>query len=210
MRFTGRRAELTAEAARKCASICLKEGAIVVNSGGASYFCEDGPVITRDPVVQLRLPDSIAEHQLGCLAWLKSSFFIWYCSVHLSDQNFYRQLQDPSIKIPFPKPSKRDFYRRLDSLAHNIVVEEKRFLDEARREKKKGVDWPTRDKLRKRHNASANSLCLSIDKEISDFLSLTSAESEFVAQTLVDIGVSDFGYLQHLQDQRDAKDEDEE
>lgn len=206
-RFFGFRAEVKPEVAERYATAELKDSAIVVSSGGAAYLCESGPLTAKNPITKVQLPEEWASYKLASLAWLKSSFFIWHCAVHLGDKNLYQQLQDPSVRIPFPKITQEEFYRRLSSLAQNIVIEEKRFLEEITRELRRGSNYTLREKLRNRHNSSMNALCLSVDNEISAMLSLSESETEFIARTLRDMNLSDFGFLEKLENQRKTDEE---
>ena len=210
IRFLAFRAELRQEAADKYATADLQESSIVVSSGGASHICNQGPLITQNPVMEVKMPDEWARHRLACLAWLKSSFFVWYCAVHLSDKNPYQHLHAPnsSVRLPFPKISHDEFYRRLGSLAQNVVIEEKRFLDELQKELRRGAaNSSLRDKLRNRHNHSLNAICLSIDDEVWGMLGLSESEAEFIAKTLRDMGLTDFGFLERRQAQQKAEEE---
>jgi hypothetical protein len=86
-------------------------------------------------------------------------------------------------------------------LANNIILDERRFLQELNKEKSKGSDSQYLNKLRIRHNSSSNGISLSIDDEIYNFLKLNDEEREFVAETLVDLKMSDFGFLERLNKQ---------
>jgi hypothetical protein len=207
-RFLAFRAEIRQDIAEKYAATQLKDTAIAVSTGGGTYLCDEGYLLTRNPTLVIRMPEKWAAHKLASLAWLKSSFFIWYCAVHLSDKNLYQQLQDASVRLPFPKISHEQFYRRLGSLAQNMLIDEKRFLEELQREMKRGLNSEQREKLRKKHNASANAICLSIDDEISKMLSLSESESEFISKTLRDMELTDFGFLDRLESQRKIDEDD--
>ena len=206
-RFLGLRADVPDETGKRCASTNLASDAIVVTSGGAAHLCEPGPLITEFPAVRISFPHEWLDHRLACLAWLKSSYFVWYCAVHLSNRNLYQHLLQGSVLLPFPKLSHGEFYGRLGLLAQNIVLEERKFLGEIQHEMKRGCDAHLREKLRSRHNASVNSICLSIDREISDLLSLTENENEFIARTLGDIDLTDFGYLEELEARRKSQED---
>jgi hypothetical protein len=205
VRFTCYKADLKPDIVERFNNAILQEPEIVVSAGGGSYFCDVGALITEHPAIRVQLPEELSTHRVACIAWLKSSFFIWYCAVHLSDQSLYQQLQTGTSGIPFLKPSKEESYRRLGSLGQNVLIEEKRFLDEVQREMKRGSSLGQREKLRKRHNATLTGICLSIDREIAEALSFSQAESEFIARTLRDMELTDFGFLEKLEEERAAE-----
>ena len=91
-------------------------------------------------------------------------------------------------------------------MAQNVVLEEKKFLEEIERTTKRGFDKSHNEKLRNRHNSTANGMCLSIDKEVAEFLTLSPDEQESIAGTLQKIGLSDLGYLE-MRDQENEGDE---
>lgn len=87
-----------------------------------------------------------------------------------------------------------------------MIEEENNFMSDVNRQKRKDAleeDYHT--KTRNRHNSSGNRISLAIDREVFDFLDFTSKDRRFIAQTLRDIEMSDFGALEELK----AVDQDE-
>jgi hypothetical protein len=169
---------------------------IIVAAGGAVVLAGDIPVITTMAAFSLGLTEELEPSIKGLFAWLKSLFFVWYCAVHLGDADFYKLLLDPSNKFPIPRlADNEEFYRRMGSMAQNVMLEEKKFLEDIERSIKRGFPKPQIEKMRIRHNTTANGMCLSIDKQVAEFLALSADEQESIANTLQKIGLADFGYL---------------
>jgi hypothetical protein len=180
---------------------------IIVAAGGAVVLVGAMPVITTMAAFSLGVPEELEPHLVGVFAWLKSSFFVWYCAVHLGDPDFYKLLLDPTNTFPIPHfAGNEEFYRRMASMAQNIVLEERKFLEEIERLTKRGLDKSTREKMRVRHNSVANGMCLSIDKEVAEFLALSPDDRESIASTLQKIGLSDFGYLEVSEQENESDD----
>lgn len=200
-------ADLNQHTAERLASAHLDKPSIVVTTGGAALLCDAGYLIANTPAVLLELPSELQKHMDGCLGWLKSSFFIWYCAVHLSEKDLYQQLQKKDIRLPFPNVAYEDFYRRFGGLVRNVVIEERKFLDEAHKQLSRGTDSRAREKLRTRHNNTLNGVCLTMEHEVNKVLCLTEEEIEFVARSICDMGLTDFGMLEQIEnDKREAVD----
>ncbi|MGC1482718.1 MAG: hypothetical protein WA789_02895 [Candidatus Acidiferrum sp.] len=87
-----------------------------------------------------------------------------------------------------------------------MIEEENNFMSDVNRQKRKdALDEDYHTKARNRHNSSGNRISLAIDREVFDFLDFTSKDRRFIAQTLRDIEMSDFGALEELK----AVDQDE-
>jgi hypothetical protein len=175
----------------------LQSPSILIRPGGCSHFCEPGSVIAETTIFSIA-PDPKPDILIGLIAWFKSSFFIWYSAVYMGSFDLYQHLQDGNFRFPIPKLDQTKLYARLSMLANNILLEERRFLQELQKEQQKGADSSYRDKLRIRHNSSSNIISLAIDDEIYDFLNLDDDDREFIAQTVVDLKMSDFGFLERL------------
>ncbi len=199
-RLTVPRLHVDADTLSKCASEEVARRAIVVYFGGGVGVLEPGYVISEVPALLLE-PVQDWEEQIYSLAgWLKSSFFLWYCAVCLGDPDLYLQLQFETRRLPLPKKDNVELYRRLDGLLRNLVLDEEKFMDEINREKKRGtLGSAEQEKARTRHNTSANRMCLHLDKEIFRFLGLSDEECRFIARTLRDIRMTDFGFLEELE-----------
>jgi hypothetical protein len=111
----------------------------------------------------------------------------------------FLELQWRPYRIPVPKAEFADFLRKMDTYARTMIDEEKNFMDDINRQKRKGVlDEEYHAKARNRHNSSGNRISLAIDRETFDFLGFTARDRRFIAQTLRDIEMSDFGIIEEL------------
>jgi YD repeat-containing protein len=212
IRFQCLTTDLKDDQAQKLSTARLDGQSILVATGGAAHLGAIGYFIANSPAVRIQMPNGWKDHLLACLGWLKSSFFIWYCAVHLSDKDLYQQLQKPDVSLPFPLPSRPELLDRLDVLVNNIILEEQKVLAEIQKETKRGLDVTYREKLRKRHNTSVNALCMAIDDAIAEGLSLNESEVTFIARTLRDLDMTDFGVLAKVEaerTERQAKEDDQ-
>lgn len=195
-RFTTYRGEVDPDTVKRISTATVEESTLVVYPGGAVGIVESGSIVSKVTALLLRpKQDEWRSHLFGIAAWLKSSFFLWYCTVHLGDPDIYKYLQRNRARIPIPRFENTELYRRLDSLGRNIVLDEKKFLSEYHKDERRGVAEEHRDKIRKRHNAAMNRVFLTIDKEISDFLNFSDDERKFVARTIRAMDMTDFGFL---------------
>lgn len=203
-------ADVPNDVAQRLSSIRIDKPSIVVASGGAALVCDAGYVIADAPAVLIELPSELRKNSDACLGWFKSSFFLWYLAVHLSQKDLYQQLQKPDIRLPFPDLSKEDFYRRLGALVRNVVLEERRFLDDVQKQVTRGMDGRQREKLRTRHNNTLNGICLTIDTEVNKALGFRPEEIEFISRSITDMGLTDFGMLEQIENERQMDDDSED
>jgi hypothetical protein len=77
-------------------------------------------------------------------------------------------------------------------------------MHEINRSRRKGnLTAEYQEKLRQRHNVAAAKVCLSIDQVVLQFLGLSKSDQRFIAGTLRDIDVTDFGLFDELEDVAD-------
>jgi hypothetical protein len=122
---------------------------------------------------------------------------VWYCAVHLASPNLFLHVQIPTDRLPLPKETgDSELLRRLDSLVRNIVLDENKLMKEINKQKARGTcSSEYLDKEIDHHNARSNGVCLTIDEEIYRFLGVNKRDQEYIARTLQDIRLSDFGFL---------------
>ncbi len=195
MRFSLYKGDAAADVVNRLQSKILSGDTLLVLSGGAVGLA-DAPVLTNSAAYVLRAPEPWKGFTLGLLAWFKSSFFVWYCAVHLGDPDLYSLLYNSETRLPIPKAESANIYEALGTMANNVILEERNFLEEVHRAKKKGLDSAGIEKLRRRHNKAVDPMCRSIDSEIARFLKLSEEDQDLIAETLRDIKLTDFGYAQ--------------
>jgi hypothetical protein len=202
--------DISKENAEKIGASHIDTSSIVVTTGGAALLCDPEYILAMVPATLIALPDQLRNHTYACLGWLKSTFFIWYCAVHLGSRDIYRVLQRKEVRLPFPDVENEDFYRHFDALVKNVIIEEKRFLDEVNKQLSRGAETSLREKLRKRHNSTLNGVCLTMDAEVNKVLQLQDEEVEFIARSIRDMGVTDFGRLEQMEEEREARKDDKD
>ena len=199
LRFTVIRAQVDGDTLERCAWGSIDSPAIVVVPGGGVGLLEPGHIIADIGALLIRVSGEWQDRVHSLLAWFKSAFFIWHCAVHLGDPDLFLHLQFPGARLALPRSSQKALYQRLDALARNVVLDENKFMSEINRQKKKGtLDDAGRERLMVRHNANANRTCLDIDKAIFEWLAVGKDDERFVARTLRDVHMSDFGLLEEL------------
>jgi hypothetical protein len=130
---------------------------------------------------------------------MKSSFFVWYCAVHLGDPDLYVQLQANPELLPFPK-SGDELFNSLAADVDNIVLKERKFLTDVNRQaSREDLDESEREKLKQKHNRWANRACLNIDKRIYKFLDISAEAVRSISEALRKIDLTDFGALDELE-----------
>jgi len=169
-------------------------------------LAEGGPVVTRATLYSLKVPKGFDGKELALLAWIKSAFFIWYCSVYLGEPDLFMLLFNASVRFPIPTmQGNEEFFARLEINTKNLILEERHFLDDVARMTRKDPGSSEIEKLRNRHNKAANAYALAIDKEVSAFLKLEEDEQIFIAETLLNLKMTDFGLIDELQQIEAAK-----
>jgi hypothetical protein len=199
MRFTMPRAEISDQVLQRCSWGKVDRASILVQFAGGIGLVEQGNIISDSPAILLQLEKDWDGYERALLAWLKSSFFIWYCAAFLGNVNPFMELQFRPFRIPVPRTDQNQALSRLKDLADSMNSLEVDFMEDLNRLKKKGtLDADYQEKARRRHNAQADKIMLSIDKEVFGFLRLETSDTKFIAQTIRDIEMTDFGYLEEL------------
>jgi len=144
-----------------------EKGLVVVPGGGVMLTSEEKYLHVEQPNTILTSKSDL--DLLILLAWMKSSFFLWYCSAILGEIDLFKLLLvGQRRKFPFPK---KEFYgdRNMRGIVQNILLEEKKYLKEAIRlvgdEKKDDLNKLTRD-----HNKRVDSYCRGIDIETFKYI----------------------------------------
>jgi hypothetical protein len=201
LRFTAYRAHVAPEIVERCAWGKLESPAIAAHFGGGFGLVEPGHVISEIPALLLQFDGKNQADVYALLSWLKSSFFLWYCAVHMGETNAYMQLhlRLRLSRLPMPGQNEEGLRSRLSEHAHKLVGEEVSFMEDIIRLKKKGtLDSDYQEKSRRSHNRRAAQICLSIDKDVYDFLALPLKDQKLIAETLRDMEMTDFGFLEEL------------
>jgi hypothetical protein len=196
LRFTTQRAQAQADFLDKVHPPEIKKTTLLAFLGGGITIAEPGFLAARMPLMLLDIPKSFEGTAYALAGWLKSSFVTWYCAVHLASPDLFLHLQIPTEPLSIPRAkADSDFLRRLDSLVRNIVLDENKLLKEIYKQKARGAESDYVDKEIDHHNSRMNAVCLTIDQEIFRFLGVSEEDSQFIAKTLKDIRLSDFGLL---------------
>jgi hypothetical protein len=207
LRFTTQRVQAAAEFLDKVQPLKIEKTTLAIFLGGGITLVEPGSLVSQMPLALLESVPSFAGSAYALAAWFKSSFIVWYCAVHLGDADLFLHMQVPANRLPLPKAEgDSELYRRLDSLVRNILLDETRLMKEVNKQKGRGTF--TSDYLSKEiehHNNRANSVCLTIDDEIFRFLGIDESDRVFIAKTLHDIRLSDFGMLAAAEKKRKAE-----
>lgn len=196
LRFTAFRCDVDSKTVERCSSGRVEIPVLAVLPRGNVQLIEPSYIISSLPIVLLRPSADWQPKLLSVLSWFKSSFFVWYCAVHLGDPDLFLQIQLVSSRIALPKATEDAFFRQLNDFAHNMVLDENKFMAEVNRLKRKGaLDGAQQERERARYNSTANHLCLQLDKAVLSFLGLSKGDGCYIARTLKDIRMTDFGFL---------------
>lgn len=141
-------------------------------------------------------------HEYALLGWLKSSFMMWYCAAFLGSVGPFIELQFRPFRIPIPRLDQHEMLSRLKEHSHRIISLEMDFMGDLNRLKKKGtLDREYQEKARRRHNSQADKIMLALDQDVFEFLKLEVSDTRFIAKTISDLEMSDFGLLEALRPQ---------
>lgn len=197
LRFTIQRVVAPPEFFDRVRPLKVEATALAVYLGGGVSLVEPGHIVSRMPLVLLHAVPSFPGSSYALAAWLKSSFAIWYAAVHLGNPDLFLHMQIPTNRLPFPRADEQaELLQRLDSLARNIILDENKLMKEINKHKSRGtLDDEYLDKEIDHHNTRANAVSLTIDEDIFRFLGIDESDQMFIARTLRDIRLSDFGLL---------------
>jgi hypothetical protein len=199
IRFTVRRADVPEATLQKCSWGRVDNPSILIYFGGGVGLVEPGHIISDTPAALLQPEKDWLGHEYALLSWLKSSFILWYCAAFLGNLSPFIELQFRPFRIPVPSLDQHKILDRLREHSKSIVALEMDFMADLNRLKKKGtLDAEYQEKARRRHNLQADKMMLTIDKDVFEFLGLELSDSKFIAKTVGDVEMSDFGLLQDL------------
>ena len=199
-RLTAFRGQLSSDTLEKQSWPTIDTSTIAMTVSGSVELIEPGFLVSNSPAVLIRLSESWQRDVLGILAWIKSSFFVWFCAICNGEANPFFAFQFHRSRIPLPNLEEKEFISSIGLAAKAIIDEEKQFMEEVNRVKKRGdLDDEYRERLRSRHNSSANAHCSRIDKEIFEYLEIPRKIQKSIGLTLRDLDMTDFGLLQQLQ-----------
>lgn len=180
----------------KCAWGRIDKTSLIVHFNGSIGLADPGYIVSDMPAVLLQLDGEWAGQEHTLLNWFKSSFFIWYCAVHRGTVSAFQELSFPPFRLPIPRRESEGFLEQMRGLSLSMISAETNFMLDIHRMFKKGNLTPSyQEKTRISHNSVGDRVGLSIDKEVFEFLDLSLADSRFVTQTMRDINLTDFGYL---------------
>jgi hypothetical protein len=198
-RLTMFRGQVPSDILEKNSWPMIETPTIAVNFSGSVGLIDPGFLLCNSPTLLLKLSEEWREDVLAFLAWIKSSFFIWFCAVCHGEDNPFLTLQFHKSRIPVPNRAETSFISTIGKMAKELIEQENQFMDEINRVKKKGdLDAAYLEKLRSRHNTAANAQCLRIDHEIFEFLEIPKKIQKSIGWTLRDLNMTDFGLLQQL------------
>jgi hypothetical protein len=204
LRFTIRRADVPEPTLQKCSWGSVDHSSILIHFGGGVGLVEPGYIISDTPATLLQPEKDWTGHEHALLGWFKSSFVVWYCAAFLGSVSPFIELQFRPFRIPIPRLDQHDILNRLKEHSQRIIALEMDFMGDLNRLKKKGtLDGEYQEKARRRHNLQADKIMLALDKEVFEFLRLEVSDTRFIAKTIGDLEMSDFGLLEALISQDD-------
>ena len=172
---------------------------IIVIMGGSVHLLEPGFIVSEVPYLRLAPIGKWTAYIDSLAGWLKSSFFLWHGAVYLGNADVFWQCQLQGRKLLFPRLSDAPLLQNLAAGVQNLLVDEKKFLEENARKAARGeLDAREKERLRVRHNGNADRTCLAMDKQIYEHLQLCAEDTEAIAECMKDLHLTDFGFLAEL------------
>jgi hypothetical protein len=154
LRFTTHRTQAPPELLEKLDLPKIEKPTIAVFFGGGVSIVEPGRLASRVPLVLLGPPEAFAGSVYALAAWLKSSFMVWYCAVHLGDPDLFLHMQLPTTRFPMPRVGDSEVLRRLDSLVRNVILDENKLMKEINKQQKSRGDLAERATWTRRFNVT--------------------------------------------------------
>ena len=163
---------------KECETIYLVPG------GGAFYSKRDYPFFGElgKPILKLTAKKKSKYGLKFILAYLKSSFLLWYVSNKLDDMNLYSPIVYQSIRIPKMNGDAREITKsvsEIEGLVDKILKLEQEFLVEAQKVKSNRLSELVSD-----HNSNIDSHANKIDQAIFRIVRLSDGEIDTLEQHL--------------------------
>ena len=187
-KYAGRKQEEGIKVGSNCA--------IVFPDGGVNYVENPMTVFALFPVFEVRLSDALGfettaekEMVLGFVAWLKSSFLLWYMSsIQQTDDVFDLMLNKRRIPIT----ADNGFLRSLSVFAQNIIIAEQAHLKmTSKNSPSKSERERISDQILKHNKAVRHNMRL-IDREIFRHFQFTAEEITEVYRVLRSLDLFDY------------------
>ncbi len=185
--------DLTKIEINKQAVLCDKKGLIVVPLGGSYIQKENKHLHTKQPTFYITTKND--DYCVDFLmAWVKSSFFIWYCLTVLGTADLYLILRRRDRKLPLPK---QDIYNSMKTdignYVNNIIIEEDKFLKDAVKIEDKKEDNKHLADLVAKHNSSLDRICFSLDLCIFKNMSINEKQAGQIYDALNKLNIYNYG-----------------
>lgn len=185
--------DLTKIEINKQAVLCDKKGLIVVPLGGSYIQMENKHLHTKQPTFYITTKND--DYCVDFLmAWVKSSFFIWYCLTVLGTADLYLILRRRDRKLPLPK---QDIYNSMKTdiknYVNNIIIEEDKFLKDAVKIEDKKEDNKHLADLVVKHNSSLDRICFGLDLCIFKNMSINEKQAGQIYDALNKLNIYNYG-----------------
>jgi len=156
----------------------------LVPGGGAFYSKRDYPFFgqLRMPILKLTAKERSKYGLKFILAYLKSSFLLWYVSNKLDDMNLYSPKVYENIRIPKVNGDAREIakiVREIEGLVDEILKLEREFLVKAQKVKGSNLS-----KLADEHNSQIDGHAYNIDQDIFRIIGLSNREIDTIEHHL--------------------------
>lgn len=178
--------------------------AVVFPEGGANYVARALPVFAPFPVIEVKLAPGHGlgvkaeeEMSLGLVAWLKSSFLLWFLnSVYQTDDVFDILMQ--KRRVPLTRDEK--FIRSLSIYAKNVITAEHAVLSATAEENPAEGDRTRVFELLTNHNKSVRDNMRLIDREVFRHLGFSIEEVREVYRALRALDLYDYDISSTLEE----------
>lgn len=167
----------------------LEFDTLFVMPGGGLFIAETGKHISYTKSATLIAKEEVDIYKY--LAWFKSSFFLWYCTIVLGNKDLYILSLFDGKSIPLPINSILDDFEPATILCKKIIQKEIVFLAELQNDKLVADD-DKHNKLIVDFNEEMNELNNSLDEAVFKSLDITEYEIEQINDALSELKIHTF------------------
>jgi len=164
----------------------VKKETIILVPGGGIFFNDSCPLLFSEKKYWALVFNSNLKNYNNkfIVAYLKSSFFIWYClnkfeTIDIIDKSIFSEIEIPMLK---ESENTKQIVNKIIDLTDEIIKKEMEFLKVLKKDVKLSIE--NKIEIIDNHNSSVEPLFIEIDDNIYKLLNLNVADIEIIKSYL--------------------------